>query len=221
VRGMAVIGGLRPYARRFPFWLVALTLSAYIGSRFPDIDQHTELLTHRSILTHGLLVPLALYLTALRVKNSRVSASVLIFTTAIAIHLCFDLFPRAWFGYALVHVPSIGWVPPLASQAWLFASTVFCLYVTIKLMERGSHARLFLVGAGCIFIYQSFGEAKFFSPLITLFVASTVAFWWKLTPRSSKYAMLRKTISATFSATRGSAIFMAAGYKRLRYLIKP
>ena len=89
-----LIEALRTQWRYFPFWIVALILSAYIGSRFPDIDQHTDLLTHRSILTHGLLAPLVLFLVAFRMKKDRVRDFVLIFVAAIAIHLCFDL----WYG---------------------------------------------------------------------------------------------------------------------------
>ena len=112
-----LIEALRTQWRYFPFWIVALILSAYIGSRFPDIDQHTDLLTHRSILTHGLLAPLVLFLVAFRMKQDRVRDFVLIFVAAIAIHLCFDLFPKAWYGYALIHIPNIGWTPAFVSKA--------------------------------------------------------------------------------------------------------
>ncbi len=41
--------------------LLALVAGVYVGFRFPDIDQRTDLLVHRSIITHGLLAPLLLY----------------------------------------------------------------------------------------------------------------------------------------------------------------
>ena len=37
--------------------LLALVAGVYVGFRFPDIDQRTDLLVHRSIITHGLLAP--------------------------------------------------------------------------------------------------------------------------------------------------------------------
>lgn len=40
--------------------LLALVAGVYVGFRFPDIDQRTDLLVHRSIITHGLLAPLLL-----------------------------------------------------------------------------------------------------------------------------------------------------------------
>ena len=37
--------------------LLALVAGVYVGFRFPDINQRTDLLVHRSIITHGLLAP--------------------------------------------------------------------------------------------------------------------------------------------------------------------
>lgn len=41
--------------------MLALISGGYVGFRFPDIDQRTDLLVHRSIITHGLFAPLLLY----------------------------------------------------------------------------------------------------------------------------------------------------------------
>ena len=48
--------------------LMALGLGLYVGEWFPDVDQKTSLLLHRSILTHGLLLPLTVYLVASRIQ---------------------------------------------------------------------------------------------------------------------------------------------------------
>ena len=48
--------------------VASLVAGAWIGLKFPDIDQSTDLLLHRSIVTHGPLIPLALYLVA---QNAR------------------------------------------------------------------------------------------------------------------------------------------------------
>ena len=217
--GVAVGDGSRNFAthwRRFPLWVVPLILTAYIGSRFPDIDQHTDLLTHRSIFTHGLLVPLALFLVVSRMKSNRARDFVLIFMTAIAIHLCFDLFPRAWYKHALIHIPNIGWTPALVSLAWMFASAVFCLYACINLITKGSRGLLFVSGTIIIFIYQSFGEARSFAPLITLVAANAVAIWWKFTPSSQRIKIFGRIIRITVASIRAPVKLLAGSYRIAR-----
>ena len=53
-----------------PFLIISLILGLYLGNKFPDIDQRTDLLTHSSIFTHEFIVPLIIYLTCNRIKNS-------------------------------------------------------------------------------------------------------------------------------------------------------
>ena len=202
--------------RRFPFWVVALILSAYIGSRFPDIDQHTSLLTHRSILTHGLLVPLVLFLIAFWMKNDRLRNFVLIFMISIAVHLCFDLFPKAWFGYALIHVPNLGWTPAVVSKVWMFTSVVFCMYASISLINKGSQVFLLVLGTASIFTYQSFGEARVFAPLIILFFATAVAIWWKFTPSSQRITIFGRIIKLTVASLRAPVRLLAGSYRIAR-----
>ena len=213
---LMIVETLHTYWRRFPFWVVALILSAYIGSRFPDIDQHTNLLTHRSILTHGMLVPLALFLIVFRMKNNLVRDFVLIFMTAVAIHLCFDLFPRAWRGYALIHIPNVGWTPAFVSQVWMFTSIVCCLYASISLINKGSQGFLLALGTVSIFTYQSLGEARFFAPLITLFIANAVAIWWKFTPSSQRIKIFGRIIRITVASIRAPVKLLAGSYRIAR-----
>ena len=114
--------------KSLPLGILGLVLFAYIGSKFPDIDQRTDVLTHRSILTHGLIVPVVFYLLSFKLKNSLIRSFVIVFLTGVAIHLCFDLFPKGWYMHALIHIPSIGWTPALVSKIWMFVSVVFCCY---------------------------------------------------------------------------------------------
>ena len=51
-----------------PFLIISLILGLYLGNKFPDIDQRTDLLIHRSILTHGSIFPLIIYLTCSKVR---------------------------------------------------------------------------------------------------------------------------------------------------------
>ena len=207
---------LRTHWRRFPLWVVALILSAYIGSRFPDIDQHTNLLVHRSILTHGLLVPLGLFLIAFRMKNDRLRDFLLVFMISIAIHLCFDLFPKAWYGYALIHVPNLGWTPAIVSKVWMFTSVVFCMYASISLINKGYQVFLIALGTISIFAYQSSGEARFFAPLITLFVGTSVASWWKFTPPSQRITIFARIIRVTITSIRAPVKLIAGSYRIAR-----
>ena len=85
--------------------LVALVLGLAVGERFPDIDQRTELLLHRSILTHGLLAPLMLYVIVQRVDSLPVRWLAMGVCLGVAVHLAFDLFPKGWQAYALVSLP--------------------------------------------------------------------------------------------------------------------
>jgi|SRR5579862_6755720 len=45
---------------RYSLNILWLVVGVAIGVRFADIDQHVPFLVHRSILTHGFLVPLLL-----------------------------------------------------------------------------------------------------------------------------------------------------------------
>jgi len=76
---------------------LALLAGVYVGFRFPDFDQRTDLLIHRSIITHGLLAPLLLY-TVLGSRWSPAPARLFVagVALAVAVHLSYDLFPRAW-----------------------------------------------------------------------------------------------------------------------------
>ena len=43
---------------KYLFGFAALVVGLVVGNWFPDIDQKTDLLVHRSIVTHGPLLPL-------------------------------------------------------------------------------------------------------------------------------------------------------------------
>ena len=98
--------------------LLLFVVGAFIGLRLPDFDLYFRwwpLIVHRSLLTHGFLVPLLLFVS-LRGRSGKPFADnrprlfLLGFCIATAVHLCFDLFPSAWRGYARVHFPLLGWM---------------------------------------------------------------------------------------------------------------
>ena len=55
---------------------------------------------------------------------------------AVAVHLCFDFFPRGWIGFALIHIPVYGRTTALFSQAWIILSLILCLYVAFPLVRN-------------------------------------------------------------------------------------
>ena len=120
----------------FPKWIVFLILGVYLGLNFPDIDQRTDLLVHRSIFTHGFIVPLFFFLFTSLITKKSLRLFLMGFVVAIAVHLSFDLFPRGWWGYALIHIPQIGWTPKFISISWIFVSICFCIYSITKSLRN-------------------------------------------------------------------------------------
>ena len=112
--------------------LALFGLGCYLGSGMPDLDQHTNLLLHRSILTHGLLGPLLVskLLGGCSVRSLQWFAAG--FALGVAIHLAADLFPKAWTGFALISLPFYGWLPAPASITWLVCSVVVCLGLAVR-----------------------------------------------------------------------------------------
>ena len=147
--------------------LIALLAGVYVGFRFPDFDQRTDILVHRSIITHGLLAPLLLYI----VLGSRQSpAPARLFVTgaalAVAVHLSFDLFPRGWWRHALIHLPTYGWTPPLVSWGWIALSIVLCFYIAFKSAQGWVETTLVLVAIVAVFIYSLPGEHALWGPMV-------------------------------------------------------
>ena len=82
--------------KAFSIALLSLLIGLALGERFPDVDQHTGLLVHRSVFTHGPLLPLLLFLLTSGIKRPvPIRLFALGFSVAVAVHLCFDLFPKA------------------------------------------------------------------------------------------------------------------------------
>ena len=81
-----------------------ITVSFLFGIKLPDWDFKLRL-RHRSILTHSpffTIIFIALYET----KTSYFFKYFIVgFSIAIAIHILFDLFPRKWYGGALLKIP--------------------------------------------------------------------------------------------------------------------
>jgi hypothetical protein len=156
--------------------LLALLAGVYVGFRFPDIDQRTDLLVHRSIVTHGLLVPLILYFLF---GSRRSPAPFRLFVAgaalAVAVHLSYDLFPRAWWRHALIHLPSYGWTPPFVSWVWIASSIVLCFYIAIKAAQGWLESTLVFILIFAVFSYSQPTEHSLWRPFVAVIVGIAIA----------------------------------------------
>ena len=159
--------------KAFSFALLFLLVGLSLGENFPDVDQGNSLLVHRSIITHGPLLPLVLFLLALIIKPVPIRLFVMGFSLGVAVHLSFDLFPRAWVGYALIHVPVVGWTYPLVSWVWIALSIIICLYMAMRLVRNGLHGVALVLGLLVTFGYAGISEEAVWGPLLAV-IAGTV-----------------------------------------------
>jgi hypothetical protein len=156
--------------------LIALLAGVILGYWWPDFDQDTDALVHRSIVTHGLLVPLLLYV----VLGSRRSPSwARIFAAgvalAVAVHLSFDLFPKDWTGFALIHLPKYGWLPTPVSPAWIAVSITVCFYIAIRSAQGWLETTFVLLGVLAVFRFSVPAEDAMWRPLAAALVGLAIA----------------------------------------------
>ncbi len=132
--------------------IVTLFVSLLAGLEIPDLDLILIfILGHRSIITHSIILPYLFYkfltkdgkqnfldkyfskiFTSNKIKSDFLDFAYIGFLIGIAIHLCADLFPKAYVGYALIKLPfniSIG--APL-SIIWMFGNMFFALKIAFK-----------------------------------------------------------------------------------------
>ena len=171
--------------KAFPLVTLSLLVGIALGEQFPDIDQGNSILVHRSIITHGPFLPLFLFLPASRLKPVPIRLFVMGISLGVAVHLSFDLFPKAWQGFALIHVPVVGWTYPLVSWLWIALSIICCLYIAMRLAKSGLQGTALVFGMLGTFGYASINEEELWGPLFSLFVATVIGltvFLWRRTP---------------------------------------
>ena len=156
--------------------LLALLTGVSLSYWFPDFDQDTTALVHRSIVTHGLLVPLILYV-ALGSRRSPAPARLFVAgaALAVAVHLSFDLFPRGWTGFALIHLPAYGWTPPLVSWGWIAISIIVCFYISLRSAQGWIESTLVVVAVLAVFSYSLPTEDALWRPLAAALGGSAIA----------------------------------------------
>lgn len=129
----------------YGFGILLFVAGLLLGRHFPDLDQ-TYLgrlpgIQHRSLLTHGILLPLLLFRIARKVPNPAIRLGVIGFCVAVAVHLSFDLFPQAYngqwcHGFGCIYIPLIGRAGWLFSLAWIVAGVLGSLYIALRLAQN-------------------------------------------------------------------------------------
>jgi len=181
-------------------YLITLFVSLLAGLEFPDTDFILIfILDHRSIITHGILIPFFLYryltkegkqdfinkylskiLTSNKIKNEFLDYTYIGFLIGIAIHLCADLFPKAYIGYAMIKLPFFIPIGGPLSMVWMFGNMFFALKIAFKKLkekniETESQKRIFfaIMGIGIIYLIL---DTNFVSK-IALMVISFPIIW--------------------------------------------
>lgn len=170
--------------------LIFLLIGMVAGLNLPDLDSNLSFLVHRSIVTHNFLFPLCLFWLVPKEEKPMIRFLSMGFSLSITAHLCFDLFPKAWSGFALISIPLYGRTSPLFSWVWIVGSIVLCLYLAFLLVKNLGDV-IVVVGS----IVVSFGfcatiESVFWSALLALIGATFIT----LMLPSSSSAVLRNLI---------------------------
>ena len=169
--------------------VLLFVVGCFVGLRFADFDlpfRWYPLIEHRSLLTHGVLIPLLLFVSLrphLLNKNAdpRLRLFIMGFCLASAVHLCFDLFPRGMIGYSRVHIPLWGWSGWPFSALWLLGSALVCLYLAFRLLRGLGDLGLVLLGLVTCYGISAAAEPR--PSFFALFTLVPVAFAAFLLPR--------------------------------------
>ena len=176
-------------------YLITLFVSLLAGLEFPDTDFILIfILDHRSIITHGILIPFFLYryltkegkqdfinkyfskiLTSNKIKNEFLDYAYIGFLIGIAIHLCADLFPKAYIGYAMIKLPFFIPIGGPLSMVWMFGNMFFALKIAFKKLkekniEAESQKRIFLAIMAIGIIYLIL-DTNFVSKIVLMVVS--------------------------------------------------
>ena len=169
----------------YPIALLLFVFAAFVGLKLPDFDQAfywRPLIVHRSLLTHSFLLPLILFLCLQaqvigKKADLRLRLPLLGFLLATAVHLCFDLFPRQWYGMAHVHIPLHGYVGEFPSILWLGSGAFVSLYLACRLFQRINDVVLAGIGlAACYGVSAAHEPYPSFPALMALGAMSLIAF---------------------------------------------
>lgn len=182
------------YGLRYAAGVALCLFAGAVALHLPDLDQRlflVPLVVHRSAVFHSALLPL-LFLQAV-IAAGRTHPEGPIYShphanpvprlvgigvgAALAAHFCFDLLPRYWYGFALVHFPVYGRLSPALSFAWLAGSALVCLWAVCCLLRRRFDLGLAIACAGASYGYLAYREpTKAVYALLALSACAAIAF---------------------------------------------
>jgi hypothetical protein len=158
-------------------------IGSVIGLSLPDLDLRVPVLLHRSILTHSFLASLLLIWLVSKYPHRFLHPFSMGVCGASAVHLCFDLFPARWSGFALIAVPFYGRANALQSWLWIALSIVICLYLAFTLLRTVGDVLLLSGGLLVTMVWSTpVGTQSFGFVLTTLIVTSILALVWAIGP---------------------------------------
>ena len=153
---------------------------------FQIVIKNIIFLSHRSILTHGILLPVLIYLILNKILKYKktldyIYAGLLI---GISIHLTADLFSKSFVGYATIKLPfqitsdglifktkSIG---SFQSIFWIFFNAILGLFISYKTLDNKKTHNFFKIILFIIplivGIFYMISEEDTFLKLITLII---------------------------------------------------
>jgi hypothetical protein len=168
--------------------LIFLLIGIVAGLNLPDLDSRVSFLVHRSIVTHSFFFPILLFWIAHKKVQPTIRFLSMGFSLSIAAHLCFDLFPRAWTGFALISIPLYGRASSLFSWLWIAGSIVLCLYLALLLIKNLGDVIIVVSSIVVSFGFCATAESVFWPALSALIGATLIT----LMLPSSSSAVLRK-----------------------------
>lgn len=164
---------------------LALFIGIYI---FPDSDQKIlSFLSHRSILTHGILLPILIHWILNKTLKHRKEILDYIYVgllIGISIHLTADLFSKSFVGYATIKLPfqitseglflktkSIG---GFFSILWIFLNAILGFFISYKILDKKNINNFFKIILFIIplslGIFYMISEEGTFLKLLTLII---------------------------------------------------
>lgn len=175
--------------------LLLLVIGIAAGLNLPDLDYKVSFLVHRSIVTHSFFFPLLLFWVIPKKEKPKLYWLSQGFSLAIVVHLCFDLFPKAWTGFALISIPLYGRSSPLFSWLWLAGSIVLCLYLALLLVKNLGDILIIIGSAMVSFRFSATTEDIFWPALLALTVAMLIVLMLPSSSTEIFRKLIRKFVS--------------------------
>lgn len=187
--------------------IIGLYTAIYLLTWIPDIDQLLlQVLHHRSIITHSILLPLLLLLVT---GSSLRWLSASLFS-AIGIHLSADLLSPS-IGYGAIWLPapmklSLGEM----SKVWILVNIIAAFYLSYRSLSENMQRSLIWATTFAGFSYGVQNENSFISAAVILFFSVSIGIWQK---RRFKFDLV-----PLVELTQAHETKTQAGHERAMYL---